>query len=98
MFSIVREKEFDAEVLRLSAGYSRMKDLDEAMDWALSKNPTKITHAVRITGEYYLWVTAEFSKLSIPSVRILYKVDDSKFTVFLMSIEEIMPVSTVAPV
>src|SRR5688572_27247401 len=91
MFSIVREKSFDEQINLIARNYTRMGELDNAIDWALGRKPTKIPNIVKISYDYYLWVTDEFYKIDIPMVRILYKVDQANKTVYLLSISEVLP-------
>jgi hypothetical protein len=83
---IVRTAEYDEQIEELTNGYSRMDDLDSAIDWALSRDPTKIPSSINFEGNYYLWVTEEFSSMDIPKVRIVYSYDGI-YTVSLISIE-----------
>ncbi len=84
---IIRESEFDTQIEELTGDYTRMDDLDNAIDWALEKNSINDTEVfLNIEGDYYLWVTEEFYSLDIPKVRILYKYDGN-YTINLLSIE-----------
>lgn len=89
MFAIVREPAFEEQMLRLVKTYQRMAQLDQAIDWALRKHPHRIPNIVRFPPDYYLWVTDEFFEIDIPSVRILYRIDSSIHTVYLLSIVEV---------
>jgi hypothetical protein len=91
MFCIVREKSFDEQIKIIARNYSRMGELDQAIDWALCRKPTRIPNIVKVSYHYYLWVTDEFYNLDIPMVRILYMVDQPNKTVYLLSICEVMP-------
>lgn len=89
MFSIVREKEFDEQITNLSRDYSRMYDLDNAIDWVLSRRPNKIPNLIKFPPHYYLWITDEFWKLDIPMLRILFRIDKEKSIVYLLSVQEV---------
>ncbi len=91
MYTIVREKSFDEQVEIITRRHFRMKDLDHAIDWALSRKPTEIPNIVKISYEYYLWVTAEFYNIDIPMVKILYRVERETNTVYLFTIAEVKP-------
>lgn len=91
MYSIVREHSFDEQLELIARRYSRMAELDNAIDWALSRQPTQIPNVVRISYDYYLWVTDEFYAHDVPMVKILYRVDHGNQTVFLLSIAEVRP-------
>lgn len=91
MYSIVREQSFDEQLELISRQYSRMAELDSAIDWALSRQPTRIPNVVRISYDYYLWVTDEFYAHDVPMVRILYRVDQEHQTIYLLAIAEVRP-------
>ena len=91
MYSIVREISFDEQLKIISRRYPRMAELDSAIDWALSRRPTQIPNIVRISYDYYLWVTDEFYIHEIPMVRILYRVENETSTVYLLAIAEVKP-------
>lgn len=85
-FTIVREKDFDQKVKKISKTRKRMAEFDMAVDWALSRKPHYFTN---ILGNYYLWVTEELISNDFPHVRILYSINESERIVNLIDIEEI---------
>ena len=91
MYTIIREKSFDEQLEIIARKYPRMAELDSAIDWALSRGPTEIPNVVRISYDYYLWVTDEFYIHDIPMIRILYRVDNENQTVYLLAITEVRP-------
>lgn len=88
MYSIVREPLYDSHLEELFTKYDRMKDLDNAIEWALSRKPSSIPDSVHIEDNFYIWTTEEFST-GIPTVRIVYRVDEDTKTVSLKAISEI---------
>lgn len=93
MCNIVREPGFDKQIQELTQGHARMDELDSAIDWALQRNPLAIPFLVNIKGDFYLWVTDEFTSIAIPQVRILFRYEEISNTVYLISIEAAQRVS-----
>ena len=83
MYQIVRSKTFDDQLVAISRGFARMAEFDDAIDWYLARTPKAEYH---IGGECYVWVTDNLPYDTLPSVRIVYRVDDATQTVHLQSI------------
>ena len=47
---IIRESYFDEKVAEIIGDYSRMDELDSAIDWALRKDPIKIPNILDLGG------------------------------------------------
>lgn len=81
-FTIVREPDFDEKIMEIARTYKRAAELDEAIDWALSRHPHRFSE---LTAEYYLWVTEELVNPDFPQLRILYRIVER--TVFLIDVQ-----------
>lgn len=84
-YSVIRETGFDKKVKELCRTYKRMSELDEAIDWALSRKPHYFDNVI---DNYYLWVTETLLNEDFPKVKILYQIDEESRIVTLISIEE----------
>jgi hypothetical protein len=82
-YTIIRSKKFEVQVKAICGHYSRMNELDEAIDWYLSRAPRNEFH---LGDNFYLWVTDELPAENIPRVRMAYKVDDANQQVTLLEI------------
>ncbi|KAA6440271.1 hypothetical protein FEM33_06605 [Dyadobacter flavalbus] len=85
---IIREKEFDESVKEILKEFDRIFELDSAIDWVLSRNPTPEEIEKIDELGHYLWVTEDFTRFGIPSVRILYNYDEIERIVTLIGIEK----------
>jgi hypothetical protein len=65
----VRESKFDAKIKLIAETYQRMDELDQAIEWGLSRNPKRFNH---ICADFYLWKTEKLIG-DIPQLRILYR-------------------------
>jgi len=61
-----------------------MAELEHAIDWALSREPTRFYN---FTGNYYLWKLEQMTE-GVPSVVIIYKYDQQEDVVHLLDISE----------
>jgi hypothetical protein len=83
--AFVRERKFDSKIKVLTTGYRRMHEFDEAIEWALSRNPTQFYN---IEGDFYVWKT-DSTFIQFPQLRILYKYDLQSNTITLIDLEEV---------
>ena len=81
-YAIERELEFDEDCKKFAGSYERLAELDEAIDWVIQRNPTRF---IPIDG-FYMWKTDKI--INLPSLLIIFKVDDAKRMVTLIGIEE----------
>lgn len=82
---IIKENEFIDNLKEIVKDFERVLELEEAIDWALSRNPTP-EEIEKIEEDYYLWVTEDFEKFGIPSVRVVYHFNSEGRIVTLISI------------
>jgi len=83
--NIVREHSFDSQLNKIAGNYERLDELDSAIDWGLSRAPTKF---VNFAADFYLWKMERISK-NFPQLRIVYRYDSEAHTVYLIAVEEI---------
>lgn len=83
--TFVREKIFDKEIKRIAGSYSRMHELDLAIEWALGHDPK---HFFNVKEDYYLWKT-ERLLADVPQLIILYKYIESENKVVFIAVSEI---------
>jgi hypothetical protein len=60
-----------------------MNDLDEAIDWALSRNPKFFE---KLDDEYYYWITDKWEYNDIPQLRIFYHINEDKHIVNIIDV------------
>ncbi len=84
LYQIIRSKKFDAQSRLLTGSFARWNDFDSAIDWYLSRDPTREFH---IEHGFYLWVTDRLPIQVVPPVSILYHVNDITRTVTLCNIK-----------
>jgi hypothetical protein len=83
-YSIVRERGFQEKFELLVQDHQRLSELESAMDWALARRPHRFT---QIMTDSYLLVTEDLGEFGIPSLRILYTVDNLERKVLLIDVE-----------
>src|SRR4051812_27054019 len=83
--TIIREPAFDAELGKIAGSYQRLADLDDAIDWALSRQPERF---FRMSDGYHFWKMERISP-HFPQLRIIYYYDVWKNTVLLIAVSEI---------
>jgi hypothetical protein len=86
LYHIIREVDFDDKVKIITKNYKRMNDLDNAIDWALSRNPKALEV---FNDEFYYWVTERWENKEIPQLRIFYHINEKKHIVTLIDITTI---------
>jgi len=65
---IIRESYFDEKVAEIIGDYSRMDELDSAIDWALRKDPIKIPNILDLGG--HRWVFLDWISTSEDIIQI----------------------------
>jgi hypothetical protein len=83
-YKIIREPDFDRKILEIAGNFKRLKELDDAIDWALARKPHYFNE---ITNEFYYWVTEQLTNDQFPQLKILYRIVDSEKTVYLIDVE-----------
>lgn len=86
--SVIREAEFDSVSKKIAGSYARLDDLDNAIDWALSRFTRKMDEFYLLGEDKYLWKTEKV--LGFPKLRILFRFDEAANTIYLVSLEEII--------
>ena len=84
-YKVERSEDFIQQFYELRKIYSRANDLIEGIDWALSRQPHKFT---KVAGDFYLWVTENIANPEIPKLKILYRIFEEGYRVFLLAIED----------
>ncbi|HEX2786573.1 MAG TPA: hypothetical protein VHP32_01620 [Ignavibacteria bacterium] len=87
LYQIIRENEFDEEVLKICGSYSRMNELDESIDWALCR--FKEEEFSSIGNNQYFLKTDEFTDKKFPQLLITFYVNQSTQTIVLINIKEV---------
>lgn len=82
-YAIEREKEFDEDCAKFAKNYTRLSQLDDAIDWLLMRNPTRFPQK----DGFYFWRSDKL--INFPTFFLVYKVDEQSRTVTLIGIEEI---------
>jgi hypothetical protein len=73
-FSIIKEKTVTQALDALVTRFPRLRDLEEAMDWALSRGPSIFSVVESGEVSYYLWKTDSIAGL--PGIRVLFTVNE----------------------
>lgn len=84
-YTIVRETSFEVKMEALVNDYKRLSELECALDWALARKPHSFT---QLHSDVYFIVTEDLGEFEIPSLRILYLIDESRRTVLLIDVEQ----------
>lgn len=85
LLSILRELEFDASLAQIAGSFARLDELDDAIDWALSRDPTRFP---TFGDGFYIWRTDDLSA-AFPKLLILYKYDATAEQVTLISVKQL---------
>jgi hypothetical protein len=88
MYTIRREHLFEREFSEIAKNYSRIADLESAIDWFLGRSYRNEKYVSRISDSFYIWKMSKVHN-DFPQLVILYKVDDMSGMVYLMSVKEI---------
>jgi hypothetical protein len=82
---IIREVSFDEKLAKIAQNYSRLDELDIAIDWGLCRKPDAFFN---IEKDFYLWKMERISD-NFPQLIIVYHYDMAKNTVTLIDVDEI---------
>ena len=83
-YTIVRENSFEAKMQALIKDFSRLAELEGALDWALARKPHSFN---QLFNDIYFIVTEDLGEFGIPSLRILYLIDSADKKVILLDID-----------
>lgn len=83
-FSIIRETSFQIKIEVLIKDFARLAEFESALDWALARKPHSFT---QVFGDTYILVTEDLGEFNIPSLRILYLIDEAERKVILIDID-----------
>jgi hypothetical protein len=84
-YSIIRTEEFIFKSNELRKKYSRLTELNQAIDWALARKPHFFNQFI---GEFYFLITEELANPQFPDVKIFYRILEKDYRVVLIDIEE----------
>ncbi len=90
MFTISREHVFEEEFSKIAKKYSRIADVESAIDWFLCRgyDNKKFVAELEAHENHFLWKT-DLVHQDFPQLLILYKVDYDNEEVCLISVKEI---------
>jgi hypothetical protein len=83
-YTIVRETSFETQMQTLANDFSRLAELETALDWALARRPHSFT---QLFNDVYFIVTEDLGEFGIPSLRILYLIDSANKQVILLDVD-----------
>jgi len=83
-YMIIRERSFQEKMEALKVDFKRLAELESALDWALGRKPHSFNH---LFSDTYFIVTEDLGEFGIPSLRILYMIDNSARTVILIDVD-----------
>jgi hypothetical protein len=82
--NFIREAAFDSKIQFLSKTFSRMDELDRAIEWALERDAKRFYN---ICDDFFLWKTGQLIP-EVPPLRILYRyVEMPTPTIYLIAAE-----------
>jgi hypothetical protein len=84
-FAIVKSEEYIANLNQLTKRYGRLVELNDAIEWALSRKPHYFD---KVANDIYLWITQGLMSDDFPIVKIIYRIIEDKNTVVIITIEE----------
>lgn len=84
---IIRDKEFEDQALIISKNYVRHFELDNAIDWALSRFSRDPNEFFHLGEDVYVWKMKKI--MNFPEIRILFSYDEGINTITLLSMEEL---------
>jgi hypothetical protein len=83
-YTIIRDTSFETKMQTLTKDFSRLAELETALDWALARKPHSFT---QLFNDVYFIVTEDLGEFGIPSLRILYLIDSQSKTVILLEVD-----------
>jgi hypothetical protein len=86
LYLIVREKTFDKKIQSLAKSYSRLDDVDNAIDFALQRCPERFN---KIDGDFYWW-KFDSTTTGFPQLIITYRFIPSEGKVILIDAMEVI--------
>lgn len=84
-YQITRTEKYIQKNHELTKTFPRLKELNKAVEWALSRKPH---HFTPVTDEYYVLVTQQLENPEFPEVRILYLINQEEQRITLLDIDE----------
>lgn len=84
---LIKEPEYDEQLLFISKGYSRFDQLDSAIDWAVSRFTKDPSLFYDLGENFYLWKMDKI--MNFPKLRILFRYLPETNGVILSYVEEI---------
>jgi mRNA-degrading endonuclease RelE of RelBE toxin-antitoxin system len=85
VYEIKLSENFSEQLKKLYSDHPRTDELIKAISWLLSHNPRM---ALILEDNVFLWVTEQLPVKTIPKVKIIYSVQETRKTVLLISIAE----------
>lgn len=83
-YTIIRERSFESKVLALAEDFSRLPELETALDWALSRRQHSFN---QLANDIYFIVTEDLGECRIPALRVLYLIDSENRKVILLDVD-----------
>lgn len=83
MYKVKLTENFSEQLQKLYSYHPRTDELIRAITWLLSHTPRMNTH---LENDVFLWVTEQLPVKTIPKVKIIYSVDETRKAVLLISI------------
>lgn len=89
-YTIIRERQFEDNFSKIveSTDNSRISDIEQVIDWALSKNPSIFPQIGWGEGIYHYYKFEDLGS-GFPQVIILFELDETAKSVTLINIREI---------
>jgi hypothetical protein len=83
-YTIVRETSFETKMQEFTENFSRLAELETALDWALARNPHSFN---QLFNDIYFIVTEDLGEFGIPPLRVLYLIDSENRKVILLDVD-----------
>ena len=81
---IIKENNYDEQLLIISKNFMRFDELDNAIDWAMARAHRKLDEFFEVKANTYIYRTDR--TINFPLLVVLFEYDESKNTITVLSV------------
>jgi hypothetical protein len=81
--SVVKNEDYEKSLSEIEKDYPRVRDFEQAIDWALARNPNRFNN---LNNGYYLYKQSRNIDVPIPCMNVLYQVSEDDNEVIIIDI------------